>query len=240
MTHFVLVHGAWHGPWCWSFLTESLRDNGHTATAVELPSDDPTAGAEQYARVIAHEVNDTGSVVVGHSMSGLALPLVPALANVSALIYLAALLPEPGRSWRDQLTETRPMADWFYANALPEQCRDDQGRTEWPSHVAEQLFFHDCEPDVRSRAAQKLRPQAATPVAEISPVEQFASVPSYYVMGREDRAVSRTWAAGAAADRLGVSVRWIDGAHSPFLARPAELARTLAALATEPVQDKIP
>jgi pimeloyl-ACP methyl ester carboxylesterase len=177
-------------------------------------------------------------VVVGHSLAGLALPLVPELANVSALIYLASLLPEPRKSWRDQLSETRPMADWFYSHALPNQRSDDQGRTLWPTRIAEQLFFHDCVPVTAYQAARQLRPQAATPLVEVTPVEQFSSTPTYYVIGREDRAVSGGWAAHTAADRLGVPLTWIDGSHSPFLARPAELARTLAALAAEPAQEK--
>jgi hypothetical protein len=51
------------------------------------------------------------------------------------------------------------------------------------------------------------------------------------VVCRDDRAVSTEWAARTAAERLGVEPRWIDGSHSPFMSRPAELARLLAELA---------
>lgn len=233
MTHFVLVHGGWHGGWCWSATVDELNAFGHPATAVDLPSDQVGAGALEYARVIASAVQPTGSVVVGHSLAGLAIPLVPAVADVAALIYLAALLPLPGRSWREQLAEFRPMAGWFTEHALPRQERDPSGRTSWPPDVAQQLFFHDCTTSSAATAAGRLRAQASTPVAERTPLTAFPPVPADYVICRDDRAVSTEWAARTAAERLGVEPKWISGSHSPFLSRPAELARLLVELAGE-------
>src|SRR2546428_144998 len=46
--HFVLVHGAYHGAWCWDQLRAELERGGHASTAVDLPCDDPDAGAERY------------------------------------------------------------------------------------------------------------------------------------------------------------------------------------------------
>jgi hypothetical protein len=227
MSHVVLVHGAWHDTWCWDPLVAALADRGCRATAVHLPSDEVGAGAEAYAAAIAAAVEPTGSMVVGHSLAGLALPLVPALAPVTALVYLASLLPEPGRSWRDQLAAGRPMAPWFYAHGLPRQGHDDQGRSTWPADVASELFFHDCETEVAAAAAPRLRPQAPTPVTETTPLTAFPDVPTTYVMCRDDRAVSPEWAAAVVPERLRVEPVWVEGGHSPFLARPHELADLL-------------
>ena len=49
MTTFGLVHGAWHGGWCWQYLIPELEVRGHRAVAIDLPTDDPQAGAERYA-----------------------------------------------------------------------------------------------------------------------------------------------------------------------------------------------
>ena len=173
MTHFVLVHGGWHGAWCWSAVAGTLHRGGHEATAVQLPSDEVGIGAVGYADVIAEAVRPGGSVVVGHSLAGLAIPLVPQRANVTALVFLASLLPLPGRSWRDQLTSERPMADWFYSNALPRQGKDDQDRSVWPPDIARELFFADCNEDVAANAAAQLRPQSPTPVAESTPLTRL-------------------------------------------------------------------
>jgi len=231
MTHFVLVHGAWHGPWCWADQVEALRRRGHDATAVTLPSDEIGAGAAAYADVIARAVREPGrDVVVGHSLAGLAIPLVPDRVRVGALVFLASLLPDPGRSWRDQLGAGRPMADWFHAEGLPRQGRDDQGRTVWPADVATELFYHDCPPQVAAAAAARLRPQSPTPVAEPTPLTAFPDVPMHYVGCRSDRAVSGAWAAETARARLGTEVTWLDGSHSPFLADPEGLAEVLLTL----------
>ena len=52
MTTFVLVHGGWHGAWCWELLAAELTSRGHRAIAMDLPTEDPTAGAERYAEVV--------------------------------------------------------------------------------------------------------------------------------------------------------------------------------------------
>lgn len=46
---FGLVHGAYHGAWCWERLLPALDQLGHEALTVELPCDKPNAGASEYA-----------------------------------------------------------------------------------------------------------------------------------------------------------------------------------------------
>lgn len=233
MTHFVLVHGGWHGPWCWTDQIAALQERGHTATAVALPSDEIGPGAAAYADVIADAVREPGrDVVVGHSLAGLAIPLVPERVEVGALVFLASLLPDPGRSWREQLAAERPMADWFYADGLPKQGRDALGRSVWPADVAVELFFHDCPPEVAAAAAARLRPQSPSPVTERTPLAAYPNVPMHYLGCRSDRAVSGAWAADTAPARLGTDVTWLDGSHSPFLANPDRLAEVLLSLET--------
>src|SRR4029078_5258638 len=75
----VLVHGAWHGAWCWERVIAIARTRGLSAVTVELPSDSVAAALDAYADVIAATCRAVcGEVVlVGHSLSALALPLVP-------------------------------------------------------------------------------------------------------------------------------------------------------------------
>jgi len=66
--HFVLVHGAYHGSWCWDQLRAELERGGHTSTAVDLPCDDPDAGAERYVDEVIHAIpkHANAVVLVGH------------------------------------------------------------------------------------------------------------------------------------------------------------------------------
>jgi hypothetical protein len=39
--HFVLLHGAWHGGWCWEGVIKELAKAGHTAEAPTMPGHNP-------------------------------------------------------------------------------------------------------------------------------------------------------------------------------------------------------
>jgi len=105
MTTFALVHGAWHGAWCWERLVEPLERRGHGALAIDLPVDDVDAGNGEYADVVAAFTAPAGDdvILVGHSLNGLILPLVAARRPVAALVYLCAFLPLEVANWSSRL-----------------------------------------------------------------------------------------------------------------------------------------
>jgi pimeloyl-ACP methyl ester carboxylesterase len=228
VTTFVLVHGAWHGPSCWDRLVPELEQLGHQAVAVDLPSSAVEASTMDYVAAIEKQIEDPAeTVLVAHSLSGLVAPLVAARLPLRELVFLAALLPLPGKSWRDQLAVSRPMAPEFYDTFLPRQRKDDDGRSYWDGADAAELFYHDCTPDDAALATTKLRPQASTPLAETTPLTGPPRVACRYIVCDKDRAVSPVWAAQAAVDRFGAAVTHLDSSHSPFWSRPAELAGLL-------------
>jgi pimeloyl-ACP methyl ester carboxylesterase len=118
---FVLVHGAWHGGWCWKKLTPLLRSAGYSVFAPTLtglgershlisPTVDLTMHIADIVAVLEYE--DLQNVVlVGHSYGGMVITGVaetegPRLAQ---LVYLDAFLPENGKSVKDyaKLNPTR-------------------------------------------------------------------------------------------------------------------------------------
>ena len=104
MSRFCLVHGSAQGPAGWDLLVRELEARGHRCIRIDLPTDCPDASATKYAALIGTAVVDTESpIVVAHSASGLFLPLVPNYAHVRSLVYLAAVLPEPGESFLSQV-----------------------------------------------------------------------------------------------------------------------------------------
>ena len=105
MTTFVFVHGAWHGAWCWDLLQPELVQRGHDVVTMDLPCDDPDATLETYADVVCAAMDrrgDSDAVVVGHSLAGLTVPLVSARRPLRRLVYLCALIPEPGLTFVEQ------------------------------------------------------------------------------------------------------------------------------------------
>jgi pimeloyl-ACP methyl ester carboxylesterase len=226
--HFVLVHGAYHGAWCWDALRKELDLAGHSTTAVGLPIEDPDAGAERYADEIAASApkNEGPVVLLGHSLAGLTIPIVAGRIRTAMTIYLAALLPVPGLSFDAQRAGA---GTGFVPSVSPVIAPG--GGSMWPEQGAIEIFFHDCDPEVAIASARLLRSQQWLITQEVTPLREWPSVPSAYVFCTEDRVVSRAYSVRAAHDLLGVEATEMPGGHSPFLSRPAELAARLDSLA---------
>ena len=226
---FVLVHGAWHGARTWDRLSLSLDRRGCRSIAVELPIEDTAVDASGYAGVIAAAVAEFGPeapVVAGHSMSGIALPIVPSLVDVSRLVFLAALIPSPGERMADVLAREDVLGD---TSAV---ARDGEGRSYWTStDAAVEILYHDCDSRAARAMAAALRPQARTPHEQPCPIARFPDVPTSYVLMRDDRMIRPEWSRLAAPQRLGVQPIELDGGHSPMLADPEQLAEVLVGLA---------
>jgi pimeloyl-ACP methyl ester carboxylesterase len=225
---FVLVHGAWHDARAWDLVREALDDRGFDSIAVDLPIEDVSVDASGYARAIAEAVARLGpdpAVVVGHSMSGIAVPLVPALAPVQHLVFLAALIPSPGQTMAEVQARESVLGD---TSAV---ARDASGRSYWTSEAAAiEVLYQDGDPRRARLAAARLRPQARTPHDEPCPLKRFPDVATSYIVMTDDRMVRPEWSRWAARARLGVEPVELPGGHSPMLADPERLADALIAL----------
>ncbi|HEY3737918.1 MAG TPA: alpha/beta hydrolase [Jatrophihabitans sp.] len=225
MTLFVLIHGAYHGGWCWDLLGRELDAAGHQWLAPDLPCEEPV-GASDYAAIVLREVlarNGEDVVVVGHSLGGLTAPLVADALGADQLVFLAAVVPEPGvASARAAFPPT--MGDLWRERAAHQIVED--GLVRWPAEDAIDVFFHDCPQAVASWAAEQLRPQAFALLQEPCPLEALPRTDCRYIACAEDRTMTFEWQQQAAR-RLGVTPTVIAGGHSPFLARPKELAQLL-------------
>jgi pimeloyl-ACP methyl ester carboxylesterase len=116
---FVLVHGGWHGAWCWTRVVPLLQGEGHDVVAPALTGLGERAHlATREVDVSTHvrelvdrlETSDASDVVlVGHSYSGVVVTAVAAALpkRVSDVVYLDAFVPEEGRSIFDLLPPAR-------------------------------------------------------------------------------------------------------------------------------------
>jgi pimeloyl-ACP methyl ester carboxylesterase len=92
--HFALVHGAFHGAWCWDRLRTELERDGHSTSAVDFPSEDPDAGAGRYADLVVEAIPKGEDVVlVGHSLGGLTIPVAASRTPTLMTVFLCALVP---------------------------------------------------------------------------------------------------------------------------------------------------
>ncbi len=226
MTTYGLIHGAFHGAWCWERLGSELVARGHDALTVDLPCDDPEAGAAEYAAACldAFARADDDLVLVAHSLGGLTAPLVAQARPASRIVYLCAMLPRPGRI-HDDITAQE--SDMVLAPPVEGVTVDDQGVVRWSPEAAAAWFFADCTADDAAWAASQLRGQAWTITREMTPLDTWPPVPATYILGREDPVINPAWSRRVVPEVLGVAPVEIPGGHSPFLAVPAALADLL-------------
>lgn len=233
MSLYALVHGGAHGGWCWELVVPELERLGHQAVAPDLPFEQPDAGAAEWARTVIAAVDDvvpaqdSDVVVVGHSLAGLAVPVIASWRPVRRMVFLGAMVPVPGQSYAEYLT-SQPDAITFDATPRPGDEPPDEGSISW--RAAREGFYQDLDEAVARRAWERLRPQGMVSFTEVCPIDRWPDVPCTYVLMKEDRAVNPDWSRRVATERLDCDVIELEGGHSPFYSRPAELAQVLAAL----------
>ena len=104
MSTFALIHGGGGTSWDWHLVSSELREQGHDPVAVDLPSEDESAGWREYVDTVGQAVGDRSDlVVVGHSLGGFTAPLVCARVPAELLVLVAAMIPSPGEL----------LADWW-------------------------------------------------------------------------------------------------------------------------------
>jgi pimeloyl-ACP methyl ester carboxylesterase len=232
MSTFALVHGAWHGAWCWAPLTPSLQRAGDAVVAPDLPSDDGSATTfDAYADVMCAALDgcDDDVIVVAHSLGGATGALVAARRPVRQVVYLCAVIPDVGRSLVDQFAHEPDMVnpDWDKGLSKP----DAQLRTVWVDRdVARALLYHDCDDDTVRFAFDLLRPQSACPWTVPSSLTEFPSASRTYVVCGDDQLIYPEWQRRHACD-IGAHIVELPGSHSPFLSRPFAVADLLLGIA---------
>lgn len=223
MSSYVLVHGGCHGAWCWERVTPLLVADPRVGevVAVDLPGRGATPGEKPLAEItledcVEHLVEVVESrdlhdvILVGHSLAGITLPpaahrLAPRLRRV---VYLASSNPEPGQTIDDVFK-------------LPLSCVQ-RGIS------METIFCNDLDEKTTTWLMSQLVAEPPrlfeTPVAV---ARLPAGIPSTYVLLERDESLppvhQREQARTAGVDEV-VS---FDSGHSPFAAKPRELAELL-------------
>ena len=234
MTTFVLVHGSWHGAWCWKKVLPLLEAADHRAIAIDLPGhgadpmDPKTVTLEDYASRIASVIEKQSDpvVLVGHSMGGAAITRAAELCpdRIRLLVFLAAFAPYDGCSIADQALEDQESL--LQGNLLLDPAA---GQAVLKESVVAECFYNDCSSEDIEFAQEKLCADPLQPL--ISPVLQSDSrarkVPRVYVECLQDRAITP-----GQQRRVQKAFDWaeiyrLETGHSPFFSRPNELCACL-------------
>jgi pimeloyl-ACP methyl ester carboxylesterase len=213
----LLVHGAWHGAWCWDAVRTLLEAKGRTVVAIDLPTVHAPNKAEldlaDDAKAVRNAVDaiEGPVVVVAHSYGG--VPTTQGLAgaaNVAHIVYIAAFALDAGESLLGAVGGVPPTW-WMVDGALTTAGND--------AEPPQSLFFNDLPDDVATANAARLLAQATKPFSDVVTEVAWKTIPSTYLITERD-AVFPLFAQEALSGRAGSTVHRLDTSHSPFLSQP--------------------
>jgi|SRR5690348_934153 pimeloyl-ACP methyl ester carboxylesterase len=232
MSTFVLVHGAWHGAWCWYKIIPRLEKLGHRVLAPDSQSHglERTPSLETTLRGIVDGIcRVVGSapepvVLVGHSFGGMVITQVAEerADKIKRLIYVAAFLPQSGQSVFD-LNQDDP-------ESLMEFEFLEEGRLARPTaNSVRPTFYGDCSDEDVALARLLLVSDGVEPygAAVSTTPANWGRIPRTYIECTRDRAIgiSRQRAMRSASPCQRVFT--LEADHSPFFSAPDALVRCL-------------
>lgn len=239
MSTFVLVHGSWHGAWCWERIVPMLEEAGHRVIVIDLPAHgtDHTPLTEvnlkSYTDCLSAVLDKESEkvILVGHSMAGVVISQTAEYfpEKIEKLVYLCAFLPENGQSLFDafgivDLGDDAPTAVYIDEAQAYIGLRDEAIH----SH-----FYADCSEEDFQHAKAKLVKEPLIP--SVTPIqvteERFGSVPRIYIEGLRDRAIPIKLQRAMYAKMPCEQVITMDTDHSSFYSHTKELAVNLLKLA---------
>jgi pimeloyl-ACP methyl ester carboxylesterase len=237
MATFVLVHGAFHGAWCWTKLVPELERRGQRVVTLDLPGggDDPTPVEQvtlegyvaRVAEVLARQAEP--ATLVGHSLGGITVTAAAERVpdRIRKLVYLCAFILRDGQSLYQLLDPTAP------ADSVPPKGSSwDIVVSPVPPVDRRDIFYNGCSDADVAFAFARLRPQANAPrLTKVSLTPgRFGRVPRAYIETTDDQAVPLAMQRGMQASTPCGEVCSLPTGHSPFFAAPAALADALASL----------
>ncbi|MGY1824227.1 alpha/beta fold hydrolase [Geodermatophilus sp. SYSU D00079] len=215
----VLVHGLWHGAWCWDAVRTALAARGVDSVAVDLPLTDLPSDT----RAVLDALDDLGrpAVLVGHSYGGAVVTGAGTHPLVRELVYLAAFQLDEGES----VSRTRA-GEGLPDTRLGEAVRVSGEEVGLDPELGPRLLYGDAPAEVAAAAAARLRPVARAVFRGVPAAIAWRTVPSTFVVCTADEVVHPE-RQRAMARRATRTVEWASG-HSPAASRPEAVADLVA------------
>jgi pimeloyl-ACP methyl ester carboxylesterase len=236
MATFILIHGSWHGGWCFDEVKALLEAEGHQVIAPDLPGmgGDEAVMAEvtlqgwaNFVADLCREASERPVVLAGHSRGGLVISQAAETAPeaIDALVYICAMMLPSGmsRAQFKQLEIPNPAFD-----ALISATPGGHGTVTTGERPGE-VFAQMGDPATVAAAMARLVAEPHGPRSEplrLTP-ERFGAIARTYIECTEDKAIPLSSQRKMQALVPGARIEQLWADHSPFYSRPVMLAGML-------------
>lgn len=211
--NIVLVHGAFTDGSIWSDVMTRLQAKGFTVAAVQNPLTALAADIEATTRVLRRQRG--GVLLVGHSWAGAVVTAAAIEANVRAIAYVSALVPDAGESVGTMLARHA---------ASMEALRADQDGLIWLDEAAfARILANDIDPRAVQRLAALQQPIAASAFAEQIGHAAWRDKPSFYLVTQGDAAVPEPLQRKMAAQAQS-AITTVASSHLSMISQPQAVA----------------
>lgn len=236
MKTFVLVHGSWHGAWCWKSTAKILRSKGHEVFTPTLSGlgdrkhllktdVDMNTHIQDIANLLYYE--DLEDVtLVGHSYGGMVITGVAARSpeRLAKLVYLDAFIPLPGQNEFDLLPvdqKAGKIGDLY-----------EHGRWFRPPASLSYLGITDASLGEWVSQRLTLQPLAAydTPIPAVSNSTVYPNIPRAYIHCTSGPSAPGFARFAGKAKAEGWSVHELPTGHDAMLTMPQEVSDLLIEL----------
>jgi pimeloyl-ACP methyl ester carboxylesterase len=214
----VLVHGAFANASGWNRVIAVLQRDGYEVIGVENPLQTLQGDIAATRRAVD---GLTGPVVlVGHSYGGVVISgAAVGNANVKALVFVAAIAPEPGE-------RVNAFFSTYPSDSSKALNQDSAGFLTVDRSRFAGLFAADLPADEGALLAATQKPIRSGNFAAALREVAWKTIPSWYVVAARDKALNPDLERFY-AKRMGAHTSEIDGSHFVFLSHPREIARVI-------------
>lgn len=213
----VLVHGAWADSSGWSEVIRRLQRDDYRVLAPANPLRSLAGDVAYLAGFLAQERGPF--VLVGHSYGGAVITSAAAgNSNVQALVYINGFVPDVGEDILHLAGDGSLIPGAIEFKGFP-----PFGATDVDVYLEPESFRETFAADVPKRDAAVMavtqRPLALAAGAGQTTAAAWKTIPSWYLLGRQDRAITPA-AQRFMADRAGAEVIEIDSSHASMVSHP--------------------
>jgi len=226
MARFIILTGSETNPIAWLNFQGQLETYGHLSSVFSLDDVSWESGFDTAVDALTQTIGPASqTILIGHSIGGLVLPILGDRLDAASEIYIAAFTPKMSQSFLDRILLGEEIFEPTWVDGY--QCLiRSKNPLATHRHFLDHHLFHDCCADAADVYWKKSK----------LPLEVIYSSPNrselhprnrHYVVCAADRTVRPEWQRQAASLLPDATVTEIESGHCPHISKPIELAEQI-------------